>query len=75
MVSGMDRSGIAAKLHQSPNTVRTHIRSILSKLDVHSSLEAVTIARSAGLRPAERAGAGRRLRYIPPSRPPEWGEG
>jgi len=75
MAEGKRGRQIAEELLISTDTVRTHIRSILSKLDVHSSLEAVTIARSAGLRPAERAGAGRRLRYIPPSRPPEWGEG
>jgi DNA-binding NarL/FixJ family response regulator len=51
MVSGMDRNGIAEKLHQSPNTVRTHIRNVIVKLDCHSAIEAVAVALRAGLRP------------------------
>jgi DNA-binding NarL/FixJ family response regulator len=51
MVSGLDRGGIAAKLHQSPNTVRTHIRNVIVKLDCHSAIEAVAVALAAGLRP------------------------
>ena len=33
----------------SPNTVRTHVQSVLHKLGVHSSLRAVALAREAGL--------------------------
>jgi DNA-binding NarL/FixJ family response regulator len=51
MVSGLDRNGIASRLHQSPNTVRTHIRNVTVKLDCHSALEAVAAALKAGLRP------------------------
>jgi DNA-binding NarL/FixJ family response regulator len=51
MVSGLDRSGIADKLHQSPNTVRTHIRNVIVKLDCHSAIEAVAVGLRAGLRP------------------------
>ncbi|MGH3202463.1 MAG: response regulator [Streptosporangiaceae bacterium] len=51
MVSGLDRSGIATKLHQSPNTVRTHIRNVIVKLDCHSAIEAVAVGLKAGLRP------------------------
>jgi DNA-binding NarL/FixJ family response regulator len=51
MVSGLDRSGIAEKLHQSPNTVRTHIRNVIVKLDCHSAIEAVAVGLKAGLRP------------------------
>jgi DNA-binding NarL/FixJ family response regulator len=51
MVSGMDRNGIAERLHQSPNTVRTHIRNVIVKLDCHSAVEAVAVALRAGLRP------------------------
>jgi DNA-binding NarL/FixJ family response regulator len=51
MVSGLDRQGISARLSQSPNTVRTHIRNVMVKLGCHSALEAVAIALRAGLRP------------------------
>jgi two-component system, NarL family, response regulator LiaR len=44
---------IAQDLMISTDTVRTHIRSIFAKLDVHSRLEAVRVARSAGLRIGE----------------------
>ena len=51
MVSGHDRGGIASRLHQSPNTVRTHIRNVTVKLGCHSALEAVAVALQAGMRP------------------------
>jgi DNA-binding NarL/FixJ family response regulator len=51
MVSGLDRAGIAGRLNQSPNTVRTHIRNVTVKLGCHSALEAVAVALRAGLRP------------------------
>jgi DNA-binding NarL/FixJ family response regulator len=44
MVAGMDRAAIARHLFLSVNTVRTHTRKVLSKLAVHSSLEAVALA-------------------------------
>jgi DNA-binding NarL/FixJ family response regulator len=49
MVDGMSRTEIAEHLGMSPNTVRTHVQSLLHKLGVHSSLRAVAIAREAGL--------------------------
>ena len=51
MVAGLDQTAIAARLYLSPNTVRTHRRRTLAKLGVHSSLEAVFVARRAGLTP------------------------
>jgi DNA-binding NarL/FixJ family response regulator len=51
MVSGLDRNGIALKLHQSPNTVRTHIRNVMVKLGCHSAIEVVAVGLRAGLRP------------------------
>jgi DNA-binding NarL/FixJ family response regulator len=51
MVNGLDRNGIAEKLNQSPNTVRTHIRNVIVKLDCHSAVEAVAVGLRAGLRP------------------------
>jgi DNA-binding NarL/FixJ family response regulator len=49
MVDGMSRNEVAEHLGMSPNTVRTHVQSLLHKLGVHSSLRAVAIAREAGL--------------------------
>jgi DNA-binding NarL/FixJ family response regulator len=49
MSSGASRQEIAVQLGISPNTVRTHMQSILTKLGVHTSLAAVTLARRAGI--------------------------
>jgi NarL family two-component system response regulator LiaR len=50
MMEGRTGGQIARALFLSTNTVRTHSRSILVKLGVHSRLEAVALARAAGLR-------------------------
>ena len=47
---------IASDLHISADTVRTHTQNIYAKLDVHSRLEAVSVARAAGLRAPDPAG-------------------
>ena len=44
---GLGRAEVASRLRLSPNTVRTHVQNILGRLDVHSTLAAVAIARSA----------------------------
>jgi DNA-binding NarL/FixJ family response regulator len=44
---GLGRAEVAARLRLSPNTVRTHVQNILGRLEVHSTLAAVAIARSA----------------------------
>jgi two-component system nitrate/nitrite response regulator NarL len=49
MVDGLNGSQIATKLGISSNTVRTHIQSILTKLQVHSRLAAATFAVRHGL--------------------------
>ncbi len=51
MVAGLSRRSIADQLTISLNTVRTHVKNILSCLGVHSSLEAVSLALRAGIRP------------------------
>ena len=44
-VDGADRKEVAERLHMSANTVRTHLQSLMAKLGVHSTLEAVALAR------------------------------
>lgn len=44
MIEGADNRAIAGQLHISYATVRTHVRSILAKLDARSQLDAVTKA-------------------------------
>ena len=48
MMSGRRGKQIASDLHISADTVRTHTQNIYTKLDVHSRLEAVSVARAAG---------------------------
>lgn len=49
LVGGASNADIADALAVSPNTIRTHVQNLFNKLDVHSRLEAVTVARDAGL--------------------------
>lgn len=50
IVAGHDRTTIASELYLSMNTLRTHIKNIFAKLEVHSALEAVHVAVFAGFR-------------------------
>lgn len=52
MVDGRGRSETAVVLGLSINTVRTHTRNLLAKLDLHSGLEATAMALRAGMRPS-----------------------
>ncbi|MFG2002194.1 response regulator [Spirillospora sp. NPDC048911] len=54
MVDGLNRAEIADRLGLSANTVRTHTQNLLAKLDMHSALEAITLAMRAGMRPVRR---------------------
>ncbi|HET6625981.1 MAG TPA: response regulator transcription factor [Nocardioidaceae bacterium] len=49
LARGLTRQQIADQYFLSPHTVRTHINNVLRKLDVHSTLAAVSIARQIGL--------------------------
>lgn len=49
LAEGAGSESIAKSLGVSPNTVRTHVQSILTKLQVHSRLEAATFAVRHGL--------------------------
>lgn len=44
LTAGADTKRIAEQLRVAPNTVRTHVQSVLSKLQVHSRLEAAAFA-------------------------------
>lgn len=44
LAEGLRNDDIATKLSISPQTVQTHVRNTLAKLDVHSKLEAVAFA-------------------------------
>jgi two-component system, NarL family, nitrate/nitrite response regulator NarL len=56
LTEGMNGSRIAETLRISQNTVRTHVQSILTKLQVHSRLEAAAFAVQHGL--VENRGSG-----------------
>jgi LuxR family maltose regulon positive regulatory protein len=47
--SNLKAPEIASELYVSPNTVRTHLRHIYAKLDVHTRGDAVSRARELGL--------------------------
>lgn len=49
LTEGLSRQQIADKYFLSPHTVRTHINHVLHKLDVHSTLSAVSLARRVGV--------------------------
>jgi DNA-binding NarL/FixJ family response regulator len=49
LVAGMSVDATAAHLYLSRNTVRTHIQNVLGKLNVHSAVAAVAVARRLGL--------------------------
>ncbi len=49
LADGKDNQAIADALVISPNTVRTHLQNIFSKLGVHSKFEAVTLAAKSGI--------------------------
>ena len=58
LVEGADGRTVASRLGISRNTVRTHVQSILTKLQVHSRLEAATFAVRNGLVDVPRAANG-----------------
>jgi DNA-binding NarL/FixJ family response regulator len=48
MVDGLSNAAIAARLHISVHTARTHVHNLQKKLNVHSQLAAVALARQTG---------------------------
>jgi DNA-binding CsgD family transcriptional regulator len=58
VTAGLQNKEVAEKLNLSPATVRNHIHNILEKLEVHSKLEAVSLAFRRGWVAAPSSGAG-----------------
>lgn len=56
---GLADKEIAARLTLAPNTVRNHVATVYSKLDVHSRSEAIVWARERGLFAGERRAKGK----------------
>lgn len=52
LVDGKSHEAAAQDLYISHHTFRTHVKNILTKLGAHSSIEAVSIAVCAGVRPS-----------------------
>lgn len=52
LVDGKSHEAAAQDLFISHHTFRTHVKNILTKLDAHSSIQAVSIAVCAGVRPS-----------------------
>jgi two-component system nitrate/nitrite response regulator NarL len=49
LVAGLDTAAMASRLGVSQTTVRSHVQAVLAKLQVHSRLEAATLAMRHGL--------------------------
>lgn len=52
LAEGIGRREVADRMHLSANTVRSHLQNLMAKLGVHTTLEAVAMARRAQLREA-----------------------
>lgn len=57
LVSGLDPARVADVLDLSIHTVRSHLKRMFRKLEVHSTLEAVLVAVGAGVVPTDAVGA------------------
>jgi DNA-binding NarL/FixJ family response regulator len=47
LVQGVSRREVAENMHLSANTIRSHMQNLMAKLGVHTTLEAVALARRA----------------------------
>lgn len=59
LAEGIGRREVADRMHLSANTVRSHLQNLMAKLGVHTTLEAVALARRAQLREAPSAASSR----------------
>ena len=57
LAAGLGRAEIAERLFVSPHTARTHIQQLMAKLEVHSIVGAMALARKAGVLPLDAASA------------------
>jgi DNA-binding NarL/FixJ family response regulator len=64
MMLGMSNKAIATKLTLAVGTVKTHVKSVLEKLDASSRTQAVSIAQRRGILREEDEGASRTLRSL-----------
>ncbi|GAA2299380.1 response regulator transcription factor [Streptomyces kunmingensis] len=55
VAEGLPNTGIAARMHLSPATVKDHVSALLAKLEVGTRLQAALLAERAGLLKADRA--------------------
>jgi DNA-binding CsgD family transcriptional regulator len=65
MMLGMSNKAIASKLTLAVGTVKTHVKSVLEKLDASSRTQAVSIAQRRGILREDEEGAVRSLRSLP----------
>ena len=68
LVEGLDTTAMAARLGIARNTVRTHLQSVLTKLGVHSRLEAASLAVRYRLDDTWSGARVREMRALRPSR-------
>jgi DNA-binding NarL/FixJ family response regulator len=70
LVEGLGTAAMAHRLGVSPTTLRSHLQGLMSKLGVHSRLEAAALAiRYSLLESASTALAGEQIRHVPPNSP------
>jgi DNA-binding NarL/FixJ family response regulator len=70
LVEGLGTAAMAHRLGVSPTTLRSHLQGLMSKLGVHSRLEAAALAiRYSLLESVSTALAGEQVRYMPPNCP------
>jgi two-component system NarL family response regulator len=71
MMLGLSNKGIALRLNVAVGTVKTHVKSILDKLDAASRTEAVAIAQRRGILQEEREGGHHPVQIV--RQPFSWG--
>lgn len=70
LVEGLGTAAMSHRLGVSPTTLRSHLQGMMTKLGVHSRLEAAALAiRYSLLESASTALAGDDIRHVPPSYP------